>query len=199
MLDRVRHFLFAFPREHGILNLHPGYATVLVSFDPRRIAHDRVEQLARMADGATSPLPEAKTVSIPVCYGGELGPDLDEVATHCSLTPERVVELHSTAEYLVYFLGFSPGFAYLGGMPPQLATPRLPSPRVRVPAGSVGIAGEQTGVYPIASPGGWRLIGRTGLRLFSPVQDPPALLAPGDRVRFVPVSRADFDQHPDHG
>jgi KipI family sensor histidine kinase inhibitor len=125
-------------------------------------------------------------MEIPVSYGGEFGPDLADVARHTGLTPERVVEMHAGAEYLVYFLGFAPGFAYLGGLPPELTTPRLTAPRKHVPAGSVAIGGNQTGVYPIASPGGWRIIGHTDAKLFEPGAPDPVLLRMGDRVRFVP-------------
>jgi KipI family sensor histidine kinase inhibitor len=184
----------------GILNLHPAYASVLVDFDPRRHRHDQIEALIRerWQESERAGAPEAggqgpgaaRMVEIPVRYGGEFGPDLDAVARHAGLAPERVVELHASAGYLVYFLGFSPGFPYLGGLPPELATPRLEAPRTRVPAGSVAIGGSQTGIYPVESPGGWRIIGRTPARLFDPHASPPALLAMGDRLRFVPQPEA---------
>lgn len=169
----------------GIENVHPGYGTLLVSFDPRRIRHAEVEALASTALAA--PIPAGALREIPVHYGGEYGPDLQDVAAHTGLAPEQVIALHSGAEYLVYFLGFSPGFPYLGGMPEALATPRLASPRTRVPAGSVGIAGTQTGIYPQETPGGWRIIGRTAAVLFDVRRDPPNMLSMGDRVRFVPA------------
>lgn len=173
----------------GIRNLHPAFASVLIDFDPRRRSHADVEALVRerMAAPAAASSAESRLVEIPVCYDGADGPDLEDVARHTGLDAARVVELHASAEYLVYFLGFSPGFPYLGGMPAELATPRLPAPRKRVPAGSVAIGGAQTGIYPMESPGGWRLIGRTSRRLFDPAAEPPALLRMGDRVRFVPV------------
>jgi KipI family sensor histidine kinase inhibitor len=181
----------------GVLNLHPAYVSVLVDFDPRLHRHDEIEALIRDRSAETERLAAsdpggaaARMVEIPVCYGGEFGPDLDAVARHAGLTPERVVELHASAEYLVYFLGFSPGFPYLGGLPPELAIPRLEAPRTRVPAGSVAIGGSQTGIYPVESPGGWRIIGRTPARLFDPQASPPALLAMGDRLRFVPQPEA---------
>ncbi|WP_429082596.1 5-oxoprolinase subunit PxpB [Aeromonas bivalvium] len=124
---------------------------------------------------------------IPVHYGGEWGPDLEEAARHCGLTPAELVARHSGGDYRVYFLGFQPGFAYLGGLAPALAVPRRREPRLRVPAGSVGIGGAQTGIYPAASPGGWQLIGRTDLTLFDPRRDEPSYLLPGDRARFVPL------------
>lgn len=127
----------------------------------------------------------SRRIDIPVHYGGSAGSDLDEVARHTGLSRDEVIGLHSAAEYTVYFLGFLPGFAYLGGMDPRLATPRRREPRLMVPAGSVGIGGEQTGIYPIASPGGWQLIGRTSLPMFDSARDPPSLLLPGDTVCFV--------------
>jgi KipI family sensor histidine kinase inhibitor len=195
MLNRVRQLVFAVRDERGIVNLHPGYSSLLISFDPRITTHDAVEALARYAESACSPVPPPVSVEIPVCYGGDFGPDLGEVAAHCGLSIETVVELHSSAEYLVHFIGFSPGFLYLGGMPEALAAPRLPSPRLRVEAGSVGIAAKQTGVYPLPSPGGWRLIGRTPVCLFDVRKDPPALLAMGDRVRFRPIAPDEFHAH----
>ena len=176
----------------GILNLHPAYSSVLVDFDPRLRSHAQVEALVRerIAAQADQPPPEPRRVEIPVCYGGESGPDLSDVARHTGLTEQRVVELHASAEYLVYFVGFATCFPYLGGLPPELATPRLPAPRKHVPVGSVAIGGVQAGIYPLSSPGGWRLIGRTRLTLFDPSASPPPLLRMGDRVRFVPVPEA---------
>lgn len=174
----------------GIRNLHPAYCSLLVKFDPLLLSHAEVETvlisfLGRLDDVR---LPQPREVQIPVCYGGALGPDLDDVAGMHGMTPEQVVEMHSSATYLVYFLGFVPGFAYLGGLPDALATPRLPSPRKKVPAGSVGIAGNQTGVYPFSTPGGWRLIGRTPLAIFQTDRADMSLLSIGDQVRFKPVS-----------
>ena len=173
----------------GILNLHPAYTSVLVDFDPRLRTHAQVEALLeeRLASHSNEQAPEPRHVEIPVCYGGEFGPDLGDVARHTGLTEARVVELHAAAEYLVYFVGFSTCFPYLGGLPAELATPRLPAPRKHVPVGSVAIGGAQAGIYPLASPGGWRLIGRTQLKLFDPSASPPPLLRMGDRIRFIPV------------
>ena len=178
----------------GLLNLHPAFASLLVDFDPRLRAHDEIEALLRERMGPAETavhLPE-RTVEIPVRYGGEDGPDLADVAAHTGLSPERVVELHAAADYLVYFVGFATCFPYLGGLPSELATPRLSAPRKHVPVGSVAIGGAQAGIYPLASPGGWRLIGRTPLRLFDPESEPPALLRMGDHVRFVPTPEARF-------
>jgi KipI family sensor histidine kinase inhibitor len=176
----------------GILNVHPAYASVLIDFDPRRRGHEEVAELVRRAlgshiNGVERDAEQPRTVEVPVRYGGESGPDLEDVARHAGLAPPDVIRLHAGAQYLVYFLGFSPGFPYLGGMPPELATPRLAAPRRTVPAGSVAIGGSQTGVYPAESPGGWRIIGRSPLRLFDPDADPPAVLRAGDHVRFVPL------------
>lgn len=130
-----------------------------------------------------------RIVDIPVVYGGEEGPDLQEVAEACGLSQEQVIQIHTSALYPVHMIGFMPGFPYLGGMDPRIATPRRSEPRLRVPAGSVGIGGDQTGIYPLDSPGGWNLIGRTVVRLFDPEQESPVLLKPGDQVRFVEVCR----------
>lgn len=129
----------------------------------------------------------SRTLSIPVEYGGRFGSDLKKVALHTGLSTDQVIMLHAKANYLVYFLGFQPGFAYMGGLPESLATPRLAEPRLAVPAGSVGIGGSQTGIYPSTSPGGWNIIGRTTLTLFDPLANPPTLLQPGDQVRFIPM------------
>ncbi len=171
----------------GVVNVHPAYASILVDFDPRLMRHRDIETAARELFGQAiaAPVPPPRTVEIPVMYGGEYGPDLAGLASLTGHTPDQVVDIHSSAEYLVYFLGFSPGFPYLGGLPEAIHAPRLATPRRRVPAGSVAIGGQQTGVYPMASPGGWRIIGRTPLRLFDPAADPPTLLQIGDHVRFV--------------
>lgn len=176
----------------GVTNVHPAYASILVDFDPLTTTHAEVISGAGSQPAADSQAAIERTVEIPVVYGGAEGPDLEAVAQLTGHTPEEVIAQHAAANYLVYFLGFSPGFPYLGGLPESLAVPRLETPRRRVPAGSVAIGGQQTGVYPVASPGGWRIIGRTGLRLFDPRADPPVLLRMGDRVRFVPVERGGF-------
>ena len=170
----------------------PAYSSVLVPFDPLRVdadeAVDHVRVLASSDDDRTVEGAEPnRTIELPTRYGGDAGPDIDEVAGWAGLTTSDVVELHASVPYRVYMLGFAPGFAYLGRVPAAIATPRRDSPRARVVAGSVGIAGEQTGVYPFESPGGWQLIGRTDAVLWDVRRDPPALLAPGDTVRFVPV------------
>ena len=173
----------------AIRNLHPAYASLLIRFDPGIADHATIEDLARsLLAGEPPELPATRTVEVPVCYGGTYGPDLADVSRHCGIAEDEVIARHCAGRYLVYFLGFSPGFPYLGGLDPALATPRLASPRVLVPAGSVAIGGAQTGIYPAASSGGWRLIGRTPLRFFDSAREPPCLLAIGDEVRFVVAS-----------
>jgi inhibitor of KinA len=194
---RVRRFcsLLEAARHEAVFNFHPAYASVLVAFDPRMASLDEMGSFLEglISETGNAALPESRLVEIPVCYGGEFGRDLEAVAEHTKLGPEEVIHIHSSAEYFVYFLGFAPGFAYLGGLPESIATPRLPTPRKKVPVGSVGIGGNQTGVYPLATPGGWRLIGRTPMPLFSPKSTPPVLLEMGDRVRFVPMAPEEFD------
>ena len=174
----------------GVRNFHPAYCSLLITFDLLRHSHGSLETLLRgyLDRMDKLELPEPRLVEIPVCYDPEFGPDLSDVAASHQTTPENVIELLSAHEYLVYFLGFVPGFAYLGELPEALATPRLATPRRSVPPGSVGIAGRQTGVYPFATPGGWRLLGRTPLAMFRRDREPMNLLAIGDRVRFMPIS-----------
>ncbi|OMP68168.1 kinase inhibitor [Domibacillus epiphyticus] len=136
-----------------------------------------------------------RIVEIPVCYGGEYGPDLQFVADENHMSIEEVIKIHSSGEYLVYMIGFAPGFPYLGGLSEKIATPRRSSPRVSIPVGSVGIAGNQTGVYPISTPGGWQLIGRTPAALFQPEHNPPSLLASGDVVKFVPITVDEYEKY----
>jgi KipI family sensor histidine kinase inhibitor len=174
----------------GVRNLHPAYCSLLLKFDPLKLDHAQLEGILQLYVDrlAQVELPPARHLEIPVCYGGPFGEDLDEVAALHGVSPARVIELHTSVTYLVYFLGFVPGFAYLGELPEELATPRLAVPRRSVPAGSVGIAGNQTGVYPFATPGGWRLIGRTPFDMFRPERIGMSALSLGDRVRFVRIS-----------
>lgn len=178
----------------GVEEAVPGYASLLVFYDPlaTRPAALAAQLRRRLEHLPDVPQPRPALVELPVCYGGEFGPDLPEVARRTGLDPDEVVRRHAAPVYRVYCLGFLPGFAYLGGLDPRLAVPRRETPRLRVPAGAVGIGGRQTGVYPVASAGGWQLIGRTPARLYLPDRTPPSLLRPGDRVRFVPVSEARF-------
>jgi KipI family sensor histidine kinase inhibitor len=186
---KLLRLLEAEPIPH-VVNLHPAYCSVLIVFDPVQQDHAALETLLSdyVARVDTIALPEARTVEIPVRYGGENGPDLVELAGSHGMTPERVIELHSSASYLVYFRGFVPGFAYLGGLPQELGTPRLATPRKRVPKGSVAIGGSQTGIYPFETPGGWRLIGRTPLEIFDPDSARLSCLRIGDLVRFTRIA-----------
>jgi KipI family sensor histidine kinase inhibitor len=178
----------------GVRNLQPAYCSILVDFDALKMRHAELEEILRgyLARLESVDLPNPREVEIPACYGGEYGPDLDEVATLHGMTPAQIVELHASATYVVYFLGFVPGFAYLGELPESLATPRMASPRRSTPPGSVGIADRQTAVYPFATPGGWRLIGRTPIEMFRPDREDMSFLSIGDRVRFTPISAERF-------
>jgi KipI family sensor histidine kinase inhibitor len=178
----------------GVRNLHPAFRSMLVVFDGLRWTHEQLQDELRMRaqDVREEIASEARTVEVPVCYGGELGPDLEDVAQLHGMTAEQVISLHAGRDYSVFFLGFVPGFAYMGDLAPELVTPRLASPRKVVPAGSVGIAGRQTGVYPFATPGGWRLLGRTPLKMFQKERGGMSLLRLGDRVKFVAISRERF-------
>jgi len=165
----------------------PGMNNITVVLrDPQALALDAIERLQRWWEESEALEPDSRAIDIPVIYGGDAGPDLALVARHAGLSEKQVVELHASVDYVVWFLGFQPGFPYLGALPSQLATPRRGEPRVHVPAGSVGIGGEQTGIYPLATPGGWNLIGRTDLSLFNPALPEPVLLRPGDTLRFIP-------------
>jgi 5-oxoprolinase (ATP-hydrolysing) subunit B len=174
-------------QNEQIAEVIPGMNNLtLLLRDPQLKALDAIERLQRWWEESEVLLAEPRQVEIPVVYGGAGGPDLVEVARAADLTSQQVVELHSSADYVVYFIGFQPGFPYLGGLDERLHTPRRAEPRLVVPGGSVGIGGSQTGIYPLAAPGGWQLIGHTPLSLFDPQQQPPTLLRPGDSVRFVP-------------
>ncbi len=178
----------------GVRNLHPAYRSLLIKFSALLLRHEELEEILRgyLDRMDKVALPEPRLVEIPVCYGGEFGPDLEEVAELRGITTAQAIELHASTQYIVYFLGFAPGFAYLGELPEALVTSRLATPRRSVSAGSVGIAGSQTGVYPISTPGGWRLLGRTPVAMFRPERAEMSLLSIGDRVRFVPISREQF-------
>jgi inhibitor of KinA len=182
----------------GIIELAPAYTTIGVFLDLARsgtfaeISASIERALERKLEPAATRA--AATIEVPVCYESEFAPDLDEVARHTKLSPEEIIRRHSAANYRVSCVGFTPGFPYLSGLPPELATPRRASPRKEIPAGAVAIGGMQTGIYPRKSPGGWHIIGRTPLRLFDVDRQPPALFRAGDRVRFRKISRQDFDE-----
>jgi len=187
--------------RRGISDVVPAYATVTVFYDPAQFAegaadpYDGVCKFIESCVGRPSRAPfrwQAKLAEIPVYYGGDFAPDMPHVAEHCKMSVDDVISIHSSAEYLVHAIGFTPGFPYLGGLPEVLRTPRRDTPRAHVPAGSVAIGGSQTGVYPVDSPGGWQIIGRTPLHLFRPFNRQAAFLRPGDRVRFKPLTRQEF-------
>jgi inhibitor of KinA len=194
----------------GVIDLALAYTTVAVFFDPSAVAnrsrtpgksfdwfaeqvHGVVAAGADRGRRRRSANTDVRLVEIPVCYDPEFAPDLDHVANYAQISPREVVDLHSAAEYRVSCIGFVPGFPFLTGLPKKLATPRRATPRKEIPAGSVGIGGGQTGIYPLRSPGGWNLIGRTPLKLFDPEKNPPTLLQAGDRVKFRAITREEFD------
>lgn len=180
----------------GVCELVPTYTSICIHYDPEVLSYEALRNALKLvkADPVEKKSDqEERVVEIPVCYGGEYGPDLEFVAEHNGLTAEEVVRRHSNGQYLVYMLGFLPGFAYMGGMDKTIACPRLISPRTKIPAGSVGIAGAQTGIYPLSSPGGWQLIGRTPLKMFAiDGEQTTFALSAGDRVRFVPITEEVF-------
>ena len=178
----------------GVIEIIPTYRSILIYYNPSKTTPSVLEPTLTDLESSLSDItiPPPKVVEIPVCYGGEYGPDIDHVAKRNSLTVQEVIRLHAEPEYLIYMVGFTPGFPFLGGLPEVLHTPRLETPRTIVPRGSVGIANGQTGVYPIASPGGWQLIGRTPIALFSPERANPIRYQAGDRIRFKPISSLDY-------
>ena len=198
--DRVHAAAACLRQRLPELECVPAYASLLLRFDPLawrgphgEPGHRRLQGAVVAAlDGHAAPTDTPREVHVPVCYGGDGGPDLDEVAAHCGMSRDEVIARHTAAAYRVAMLGFAPGFPYLLGLDPRLAMPRRADPRQRVPAGSVAIGGHQTGIYPDALPGGWQLLGRTPLRLFDVRRAAPALLAPGDRVRFVAIDADAF-------
>jgi KipI family sensor histidine kinase inhibitor len=182
---------------YGVVETVPAYSSLLVVYDPLRAATEALtQQIEALCDFDDDADPEAlrPVIEIPVVYGGEAGPDLDDVARYHGLTGEEVIRLHSGTVFRVYMIGFTPGFPYMGELPQALDTPRRETPRTRIPKGSVAIAQRQTGIYPVVSPGGWQIIGHTPLELFDPRQDEPSLLGMGDEVRFVPVTAEEASQ-----
>ena len=179
----------------GIIELVPTYCALLVEYDAMLYSYSEICNIIEptLEEGMTDTTNELVTVvEVPTVYGGEFGPDLSFVASHNHLSEDEVISIHSGTDYLVYMLGFIPGFTYLGGMDPRIATPRLSSPRTLIPAGSVGIAGEQTGTYPSDSPGGWQIIGRTPVTMYDMSKAQAALLNAGDYVRYVPIDESEF-------
>lgn len=180
---------------NSIYEMIPTYRSLMIIYNPLKITFNDLINSVKNIECNLKVLDkrEKNVIKIPVLYGNDYGPDIDTVAKHNRLSIEEVIRLHSEAEYLVYMLGFTPGFTYLGGMNNKLETPRLDNPRVKIPEGSVGIAGKQTGVYPIESPGGWQLIGRTPIKLYNPKRENPILLKAGDYVKFTPITKDEFN------
>lgn len=178
----------------GVLDIIPAFCSLLLNYDPRVISYDelksRMERLVKL-DIKTGEQ-KKRIYEIPVCYGGEYGPDLENIAEHAGLTVEEVIQIHSSKDYLIYMLGFLPGFCYLGGLDERIHTPRLANPRVKINAGSVGIGGSQTGIYPLDSPGGWQLMGLTPVKTYDPEREIPILVQAGDYIRFVPIDEEEF-------
>jgi len=180
--------------REGIVEVVPTYRSLLITYNPLLLpVEDLKKRLKRIEEGLQqAPLPEPKLTRIPAVYGGHYGPDLEEVARYHQISPEKVIQLHCSKPYLIYMIGFMPGYPYMGELPEELVTPRLKTPRLVVPKGSVAIAQRQTGIYSMESPGGWQILGRTPMELFDPEQDPPALLQMGDLVQFYPVTEEEF-------
>lgn len=180
----------------GVIDMIPAFCSLLINYDPRVITYEvlskRIKSLLHLNIEAGTTL--KKVYEIPVCYGGEFGPDLSFIAEHAKLSEEEVISIHSSKDYLIYMLGFLPGFSYLGGLDERIHTPRLDNPRIKINAGSVGIGGAQTGIYPLDSPGGWQLLGMTPVKTYDPSRAEPILFEAGDYIRFVPITREEFDE-----
>jgi KipI family sensor histidine kinase inhibitor len=193
---KVRAMAMAIAEEKpdGIVEVIPTYRSLLIFYDPLVTDLPTLEDVLQFMEKRLDQLeiPPPRTIEIPVSYGGDFGPDIEFVAQAHDMTVEEVIRIHSGAVYQIYMIGFTPGFPFLGGLPEELHTPRLESPRSLVPAGSVGIANNQTGMYPVASPGGWRLIGRTPFKLFDPSKENPFLYSAGDMIKYVPISEEEY-------
>lgn len=178
----------------GVVDVIPAFCSLLINYDPRVISFDemkeRLQHIVKM--DAKAGERRKRVFEIPVCYGGEYGPDIANIAEHAGLTEEEVIRIHSSRDYLIYMLGFLPGFTYLGGLDERIHTPRLANPRIKINAGSVGIGGSQTGIYPLDSPGGWQLMGMTPVKTYDPDREKPILVEAGDYIRFVPVDEAEY-------
>ena len=178
----------------GVTDLIPAFASLLINYDPRVIGYKdlkaRIEELLKIE--VSEEASEARVFEIPVCYGGEYGPDIANIAENAGLSEQEVIDIHCSKDYRIYMLGFLPGFVYLGGLDERIHTPRLANPRISIPAGSVGIAASQTGIYPLNSPGGWQLLGMTPVKTYDPERETPILVEAGDYIRFVPVTEEEF-------
>jgi KipI family sensor histidine kinase inhibitor len=178
----------------GVVDLIPAFCSLLINYDPRVISFgeisERVQGILKL--DARAGAQRKRVYEIPVCYGGSYGPDLASIAQHAGLSEEEVIQIHSSRDYLIYMLGFLPGFCYLGGLDERIHTPRLANPRIKISAGSVGIGGSQTGIYPLDSPGGWQLMGMTPVKTYDPERETPILVEAGDYIRFVPIDEGEF-------
>ena len=178
----------------GIVDVIPAFCSLLINYDPRVLSYEelkeRMEHLLKMETKTEAT--RKRIFEIPVCYGGEYGPDIENIAEHAGLSVDEVIKIHSSKDYLIYMLGFLPGFTYLCGLDERIHTPRLASPRLKIRAGSVGIGGSQTGIYPLDSPGGWQLMGMTPVRTYDPERQTPILVEAGDYIRFIPIDEEEF-------
>lgn len=193
---QITAFVHLLKEQHieGVTDLIPAFASLLINYDPRVIGYKdlkaRIEELLKIE--VSEEASEARVFEIPVCYGGEYGPDIANIAENAGLSEQEVIDIHCSKDYLIYMLGFLPGFVYLGGLDERIHTPRLANPRISIPAGSVGIAASQTGIYPLNSPGGWQLLGMTPVKTYDPERENPILVEAGDYIRFVPVTEEEF-------
>lgn len=194
--SKVRAMMIAIDKKNiaGIVEMIPTYRSLMIHYNPLKVDFyflcKELKSVEKQLDDIEIPLPEV--IEIPTLYGGDYGVDIENVAKHNGLTVDEVVKIHTSKEYLIYMLGFTPGFPYLGGMDERIATPRLKTPRTKISGGSVGIAGSQTGIYPIDSPGGWQLIGKTPLKLYDPYREKPILLQSGNYIKFVPIDEQTY-------
>ena len=181
-------------RIEGIVDMIPAFVSLLINYNPLVISYDalkkRLEKILQVETKASETV--KRVFEIPVCYGGEYGPDLKNIADHAGLSEEEVISIHTSCDYLIYMLGFLPGFCYLGGLDERIHTPRLDTPRLKIPAGSVGIGGSQTGIYPMDSPGGWQLMGKTPVKTYDPQRETPILVQAGEYIRFVRIDEDEF-------
>ncbi|MBU3170024.1 5-oxoprolinase subunit PxpB [Clostridium estertheticum] len=194
--SKIRSLTVAIAQE-GIIGINetiPTYRSLMVIYDPIIMELDELISVLKsiILKMHELKLPDAKVIEIPTLYGGEYGPDIDFVAKHNKISIDEVIKIHTDREYLIYMIGFTPGFPYLGGMSDKIEAPRLQNPRTKIPVGSVGIAGKQTGIYPVESPGGWQLVGRTPVKLYDPCRDEPVLLNAGDYIKFVSIDENEY-------
>ena len=193
---RITAFVHLLKAQHieGVQDLIPAFTSLLINYDPRVVNYKsltkRLQKLLKL--DVNEEASASRVFEITVCYGGEYGPDIEDIAKNAGLSEEEVFKIHSSKDYLIYMLGFLPGFSYLGGLDERIQTPRLANPRIKIPAGSVGIGGSQTGIYPLDSPGGWQLLGLTPVKTYDPERENPILFEAGDYIRFVPVSEEEY-------